>query len=86
MIFYTNTPGLVVNSKKANKTIARFDKNGKFETHNPVLIAKLKEHFRYEESPLETFIRLKKEAVKKGINTNRMKQADLIKALEKYEK
>ncbi|GAI60033.1 unnamed protein product, partial [marine sediment metagenome] len=45
MIFYTNTPGLVVNSKKANKTIARFDKDGKFETHNPVIIAKMREHF-----------------------------------------
>jgi len=86
MIFYTNTPCLAVNSKRANKTIARFDKNGKFETNNPVIIEKMKQHFRYEESPLEAFIRLKKEAVKKGINTNRMKKTDLIKALEKYER
>ncbi|MBA7521678.1 hypothetical protein ES705_13789 [subsurface metagenome] len=86
MIFYSKTPGLVVNSKKANRIIARFDKDGKFETHKPVIIEKLKEHFRYKESPLETFLRLKKEAVKKGINTHRMKQADLIKALEECER
>ncbi|MBA7584092.1 hypothetical protein ES695_10610 [Candidatus Atribacteria bacterium 1244-E10-H5-B2] len=86
MIFYTDIPNLVVNSKRAKRIIARFDKNGKFETHNQVLIEKLKEHFRYEESPLETFIRLKKEAVKKGINTHRMKKADLIKALEECER
>ena len=71
---------------RTKRTIARFDKNGKFETNNPVIIEKMKQHFRYEESPLEAFIRLKKEAVKKGINTNRMKKADLIKALEKYER
>ncbi|MBA7538890.1 hypothetical protein ES705_31168 [subsurface metagenome] len=86
MIFYTNTPCLAVNSKITKKTIARFDKDGKFETHNPVLIAKLKEHFRYKESYLEAFLKLRKEAVKKGINTHGMKKTDLIKALEECER
>jgi len=81
MIFYCKTPNLVVNSKKANRIIARF-KGRELETFNPILIEKLKPYFRYKESPLEAFLRLKKEAVKKGINTNGMKQADLIKALE----
>ena len=85
MIFYTDTPCLAVNSKIAKRTIARFDKYGKFETNNPVLIEKLKGHFRYEESPLETFIRLRKEATKKGINTHGMKKVDLMKALEESE-
>ena len=57
MIFYTNTPCLAVNSKIANRTIARFDKDGKFETDNPILIEKLKPHFRH---------RLKGESKKKG--------------------
>ncbi|GAH36035.1 unnamed protein product, partial [marine sediment metagenome] len=46
MIFYCKTPNLVVNSKKANRIIARFDKDGKFETHDPILIAKMKLYFR----------------------------------------
>lgn len=56
MIFYSVERNLVVNSKKANKTIARF-LDGKFETDNPVLIEKLKPHFRH---------RLKGESKKKG--------------------
>jgi len=86
MKFYCNEPNLVVNSKKTKKIIARFDKDGKFETNNPVLIAKMKLHFRYKESPLEAFLRLRKEAVEKGINTYGMKKADLIKALEECER
>lgn len=44
MIFYTNTPCLAVNSKRTKRTIARFDKDGKFETHNPVIIKYMSEH------------------------------------------
>ena len=82
MIFYNeNPPDLVVNSKKAKRTIAQF-KDGKFETDDPVLIEKLKPHFRHEENRIADFNKLRKEAIGKGINTNRMKKADLIKALE----
>jgi hypothetical protein len=52
-----------VNSKRTKRTIARFDKDGKFETHNPVIIAE-----------------------EKGIETHKIKQADLIKALEECER
>ncbi len=88
MIFYTNTPGLVVNSKKANKIIARFDKDGKFETHNPVIIAKMREHFRNDGIDFKSlsYWDLKKMAEKKGIETHKIKQADLIRALEEYER
>jgi hypothetical protein len=87
MIFYSIIKNLVVNSKKANKTIARF-KNGKFETHNPVLIAKLKSHFRNDGIDYKSlnYWELKKEAEKKGIETHKIKQADLIKALEECER
>ena len=82
MIFYSVQKDIVVNSKKANKTIARF-KDGKFETDNPVLIEKLKPHFKHKENRIATFNKLKQEAIKKGIKIHRKtKKADLIKALE----
>lgn len=81
MIFFSNTPNLVVNSKKTNKIICRF-KDGKFETDDLILIEKLKTHFRHKENPVEDFNRLRKEAIKRGINTHKMKKADLINALE----
>lgn len=83
MIFYTNTPGLVVNSKKANRIIARFDKDGKFETDSPILIEKLKPYFKHKENRMADFNKLRKEAIEKGIKVHRKtKKADLIKALE----
>jgi hypothetical protein len=88
MIFYTNTPGLVVNSKKANRIIARFDKDGKFETHNPAIIAKMRPHFRndgIDYKPL-SYWELKKEAEKKGIETHKIKREALIKVLEEGER
>ena len=82
MIFYSIQKDIVVNSKKANKTIARF-KDGKFETDDPVLIEKLKPHFKHKENRMATFNNLRKEAIKKGIKIHRKtKKADLIKALE----
>jgi len=87
MIFYSKIPGLVVNSKKTNKIICRF-KDGKFETHDPVLIAKMKLHFRNDGIDYKSldYWGLKKEAEKKGIETHKIKQADLIKALEECER
>jgi len=82
MIFYSRIENLVVNSKRKNKTICRF-KNGKFETDNPVLIEKLKPHFRHKENRIADFNKLRKEVLKKGIKVHRKtKKADLIKALE----
>ena len=88
MIFYTNTPCLAVNSKRTKRTIARFDKNGKFETHNPVIIAKMKQHFRNDGIDFKSlsYWDLKKMAEEKGIETHKIKQADLIKALEECER
>ena len=88
MIFYTNTPGLVVNSKKANKTIARFDKDGKFETHNPAIIAKMRPHFRNNGIDFKSlsYWELKKKAEKKGIETHKIKGEALIKILEEGER
>jgi len=87
MRFYSNTPNLVVNSKKTNKIIARFDKDGKFETNNPVLIAKMKLYFRNDGIDYKSlnYWDLKKMAEKKGIETYKIKKADLIKTLEKCE-
>ncbi len=88
MIFYTDIPNLVVNSKRAKRIIARFDKDGKFETHNPVIIAKMKQHFRNDGIDYKSlsYWGLKKMAEKKGIETHKIKQADLIRVLEEYER
>jgi len=88
MIFYTNTPGLVVNSKKANRIIARFDKDGKFETHNPVIIAKMRPHFRNDGIDFKSlsYWELKKMAEKKEIETHKIKREALIKVLEEGER
>jgi len=83
MLFYSVEKNLVVNSKKTKKIICRF-KDGKFETDDPILIEKLKTHFRHKENPVEAFNKLRKEAIKKGIKVHRgTKKADLIKALER---
>ena len=83
MRFYSEEKELSVFNKR--KKIANFE-NGEFETENEDVIEKLKPHFRYESpkimSGLASFIKLKKEATKLGINTKGMKKKDLIKALE----
>ena len=66
------------------KRIALFV-DGEFETNDPKLIEKLKLHFRFEGkvvSGLANFIKLKKEAEEKGIDTRKMKKKDLEKALK----
>jgi hypothetical protein len=77
-----------VNSKKAKRIIARFDKDGEFETHNPVIIAKMKQHFRNDGIDFKSlsYWDLKKMAEEKGIETHKIKQSDLIKALEECER
>lgn len=85
MLFYSVERNLVVNSKKTNKIICHF-KDGKFETDDPILIEKLKTHFRHKENRMATFNKLRKEAIRKGIRIHRnTKKADIIKALEESE-
>jgi len=87
MKFYSEEKELSVFNRR--KKIADF-KNGEFDTDNPDVIEKLKPHFRYESpkviSGLAIFLKLKKEAIKKGIYKKGMKKKDLIDALEKKEK
>jgi hypothetical protein len=83
-------PNSTIVSKKSGKRIAHFV-DGKFETKNPIIIEKLKKHFKFMESPkvitpLIAFIKLRQEASEKGINTNRMKKKDIEKALEALKK
>ena len=47
MLFFGAEKNLVINSKRTNKIIARFNERGSFETDDPVLIDKLKLHFRH---------------------------------------
>jgi len=73
---------------RKHKRIAKF-KDGKFETNDPILIEKLKKHYRWEESPkvvsnLVNFLKLKKEAIQKGVYKKEMKKKDIEKALEEF--
>jgi len=84
MRFYSETKELSVFNRR--KKIANFE-NGEFETDNPDVIEKLKPHFRCEESPkvmsgLAGFLKLKEEAIKKGVYKRGMKKKDIEKALE----
>ena len=68
------------------KKIANF-KNGEFETDNLYIIEKLKPHYRYESpkvmSNLANFMKLKKEAIKKGVYQKGMKKKDIEEILKK---
>ena len=82
--FNKNKDTLSVISKTAKKRIALFV-DGEFETDDPKLIEKLKPHFRFEGkvvSGLANFIKLKKEAIGKGVYKKGMKKKDLIKVLK----
>jgi len=84
--FSKNKDTLSVISKVAKKRIALFV-NGEFETDNLELIEKLKLHFRYEESPkvmsgLAGFLKLKKEAISKGVYKKGMKKKDIEEILK----
>jgi len=48
MLFFGAEKGLVVNSKKTHKIVARFNENGSFETEDPILIEKLKPYFKHK--------------------------------------
>ena len=86
MLFFSVERNLVVNSKKTNKIICRFE-DGKFETDDPILIEKLKPCFKHKENRIADFNKLRKEVLKRGIKVHRKtKKADLIKALEGADK
>ena len=84
--FSKNKDTLSVISKVAKKRIALFE-NGEFETDDPQLIKKLKLHFRHESpkvmSNLAKFMKLKKEAMNKGVYKKGMKKKDIEEILKK---
>ena len=85
MKFFSKDKTLSVISKIGKKRIALFE-NGEFETDNPKLIERLKTRFRFEPnvtSGLASFIKLKKEAISKGVYVKGMKKKDLIEALKR---
>jgi len=79
---------LSVISKTGKKRIALFE-NGEFETDDLKLIEKLKPHFKHESlkvspivlSGLAKFLKLKKEAISKGVYKKGMKKKDIEKVL-----
>ena len=89
MKFFSDREGdlSVINRKK--KVRVAFFKNGEFETDDPDVIERLKPYFRYESpkimSGLVGFLKLKEEAIKKGVYKQGMKKKDLIEVLKKKE-
>ena len=84
MIFFNDRqPDSTVTSK--GKRIAHFI-DGEFETENPILIEKLKKHFRFGDgnkvkAKVLSYWELKLKAEKLGIKTHKMKRKDIEKAL-----
>ena len=86
MIFFNNKqPNSTIVSK--GKRIAHFI-NGEFETENPILIEKLKKHFRFGDekgnkvkAKVLSYWDLKLEAEALGIKTHKMKKKDIEEAL-----
>ena len=87
--FSKNKDTLSVISKVAKRRIALFV-NGEFETNDLKLIEKLKPHFRHESSKisprvisgLAKFLKLKKEAIEKGVYKKGMKKKDIEETLK----
>ena len=85
MKFFSKDKDLAVIDKITKKRIFLF-KDGEFETDDPKLIEKLKTKFRFEDkvvSGLASFIKLKKEAISKGVYKKGMKKKDLIEVLKR---
>ena len=91
MIFFNDKqPNSTVTSK--GKRIAHF-KDGKFETENPILIEKLKKHFKFGDekgnkvkAKVLGFYDLKLKAEALGIKTHKMTRVDIEEALENLKK
>ena len=88
MKFFSETKELSVFHRR--KKIANFT-DGEFETDNERTIELLKPHYRFEKSPkiirgLATFLKLKKEAIERGVYKKGMKKRDIEKILEKLNK
>jgi hypothetical protein len=60
MKFYGKSNMLVTDSRKDNKPLFRFDKNGEFVTEDERLIKRLKQHFKYEDNAKSDSINCKK--------------------------
>jgi len=87
MKFFSDKKDLSVINKITKRRIALFT-NGEFETDNLDVIEKLKPHFGCESpkiaSSLANFLKLKKEAMDKGVYKKGMKKKDLEEALEEF--
>ena len=88
MKFFSETKELSVFNNRRKK-IANFE-NGEFETDDPYVIEKLKPHYRFEKSPkimsgLVAFLKLKKEAIEKGVYKKGMKKKEIEKILKEGE-
>jgi len=83
MRFYSKEKELSVFNRR--KKIANFE-NGEFDTEDEDVIRKLKPHFKYESpkiiSGLASFLKLKKEAKEKGINTYKLKKHEIEEILK----
>lgn len=86
MIFY-GEKNLAVISRKTKHTMAKFNKDGIFETEDPKLIGRMKPHFKNDGMDYKSlsYYKLRKLCDDKKMNTNKMKRADLIEALERSE-
>ena len=88
MKFFSDKKDLSVINRITKRRIALFV-NGEFNTDNPDVIEKLKPHFKFESpkvlSGLASFVKLKKEAIEKGVYKKGMKKKDLIEVLKKKE-
>lgn len=84
--FCEEVEDLSVLSRKTKKVIAKFDK-GVFVTEDPELISRMKPHFKNDGIDYKSlsYYKLRKLADEKKMNTNKMKKADLIEALERSE-
>lgn len=84
--FCEEVEDLSVLSRKTKKVIAKFEK-GVFVTKNPELIARMRPHFKSDGIDYKSlsYYKLRKLAEDKKMNTNKMKRADLIEALERSE-
>ena len=86
MIFY-GEKNLAVISRKTKHTMAKFSKDGVFETEDPELIGRMRPHFKNDGIDYKSlsYYKLRKLADEKKINTNKLKRADLVEALERSE-
>jgi len=86
MLFYSTEPNLVVISRKTKQPIARFNKDKKLNTYDPILIEKLKRHFKYRKNVMADICKIRKEVKEKGMILHRnTTEAEMLKFLKESE-